>query len=129
MKRPVSPHLQVYKLPLPAILSISHRISGASIFISMLLITWHVFFSFYFPNSAILSLSENLFNGYIGKGFFIALSAALYYHLCAGVSRLIWNTGRGFSRETVKIINYTVIISAIFLFIGTWSFIILNYNY
>ena len=26
--RPLSPHLQIYKLPLPAVMSITHRISG-----------------------------------------------------------------------------------------------------
>ena len=26
--RPLSPHLQIYRLPLPALMSISHRLSG-----------------------------------------------------------------------------------------------------
>ena len=29
--RPLSPHLQIYKLPLPALMSISHRITGVAL--------------------------------------------------------------------------------------------------
>ena len=39
-KRPMSPHLQVYKLPLTAKLSILHRATGAALFIGLILMVW-----------------------------------------------------------------------------------------
>ncbi|MEK9706506.1 MAG: succinate dehydrogenase, cytochrome b556 subunit, partial [Alphaproteobacteria bacterium] len=39
--RPLSPHLQVYRLPLDAILSITHRITGVALsFGAVLLVYW-----------------------------------------------------------------------------------------
>jgi succinate dehydrogenase / fumarate reductase cytochrome b subunit len=125
MANPVSPHLQIYKLPLSAILSISHRISGFINFIGLLLVIWHLFFLFYLPNSILSSLSEFFFYSYFSKIFFVIFSASLYFHLCTGVRHLIWNIGKGFSLSLVHITNYIVITSSIFLFIVTWSFILI----
>lgn len=36
--RPLSPHLQVYRLPLTALLSISHRITGVLLAMGLLLL-------------------------------------------------------------------------------------------
>ena len=42
-KRPLSPHLQIYRLPMPAILSITHRFTGVILFSgSMLFSLWIV---------------------------------------------------------------------------------------
>ena len=38
--RPLSPHLQVYRLPLSAILSILHRITGVFLTLGTLLLVW-----------------------------------------------------------------------------------------
>ena len=38
--RPLSPHLQVYKLPMAAVLSITHRITGVLLFIGLLVLAW-----------------------------------------------------------------------------------------
>ena len=38
--RPLSPHLQIYRLPLTALLSISHRITGVALSLGLLLLVW-----------------------------------------------------------------------------------------
>lgn len=45
ISRPLSPHLQIYKLPLAAIISISHRMMGgvffaAGIFVALICLAW-----------------------------------------------------------------------------------------
>ncbi|MBY0511485.1 MAG: succinate dehydrogenase, cytochrome b556 subunit, partial [Rhodospirillaceae bacterium] len=40
--RPLSPHLSVYRLPLAAVLSITHRITGIGLTLGILLLTWWV---------------------------------------------------------------------------------------
>ena len=39
-QRPLSPHLQVYRLPLPALTSIAHRITGVGLTVGTLLLVW-----------------------------------------------------------------------------------------
>lgn len=38
--RPLSPHLQVYRLPLTALMSISHRATGVALSVGTLLLAW-----------------------------------------------------------------------------------------
>ena len=40
--RPLSPHLQVYSLPLTALMSISHRITCIGLTLGSLLLVWWV---------------------------------------------------------------------------------------
>ena len=42
VKRPLSPHLQIYKPQLTSIMSISHRITGVALALGTLLLTWWV---------------------------------------------------------------------------------------
>ena len=78
--RPLSPHLQVYRLPLAAWLSISHRITGIGLTLGTLLLTWWVAAAAYGPDA------YATFAGFIGSpfGYFIlfGFSVALFFHLC-----------------------------------------------
>jgi succinate dehydrogenase / fumarate reductase cytochrome b subunit len=114
--RPLSPHLQVYRLPLAAWLSISHRITGIGLTLGTLLLTWWVAAAAYGPDA------YATFAGFIGSpfGYFIlfGFSVALFFHLCNGIRHLLWDTGRNFSiadtkRSNVFVIAGTVILTAI----------------
>lgn len=39
-ERPLSPHLQVYRLTLTMAMSIVHRITGAALYVGTLLLAW-----------------------------------------------------------------------------------------
>ena len=40
MKRPLSPHLQVYRLIPTMVMSIVHRITGSALYVGTLLVAW-----------------------------------------------------------------------------------------
>ena len=114
--RPLSPHLQVYRLPLAAWLSISHRITGIGLTLGTLLLTWWVAAAAYGPDA------YATFAGFIGSpfGYFIlfGFSVALFFHLCNGIRHLLWDAGKNFSiadtkRSNVFVIAGTVILTAI----------------
>lgn len=114
--RPLSPHLQVYRLPLAAWLSISHRITGIGLTLGTLLLTWWVAAAAYGPDA------YATFAGFIGSpfGYFIlfGFSGALFFHLCNGLRHLLWDAGKNFSiadtkRSNVFVIAGTVILTAI----------------
>lgn len=114
--RPLSPHLQVYRLPLAAWLSISHRITGIGLTLGTLLLTWWVAAAAYGPDA------YATFAGFIGSpfGYFIlfGFSVALFFHLCNGLRHLLWDAGKNFSiadtkRSNVFVIAGTVILTAI----------------
>ena len=47
--RPLSPHLRIYRMPLAAVLSITHRITGVGLTLGTLLLTWWLAAAAYGP--------------------------------------------------------------------------------
>jgi succinate dehydrogenase / fumarate reductase cytochrome b subunit len=118
MKRPLSPHLQIYRLPLAALLSITHRLTGVGlIFVSIgfLYWLWAVAMGGGYYTTALW-----LFSSPMGKlGLFFTLFA-FYYHLSNGIRHLVWDFGRGFSLTTTQRSNWVVIAAAVVLTLFTW---------
>jgi len=95
--RPLSPHLQVYKLPLTGIISITHRMTGVVLALGLVLYVFS-FFTILQGNEAYLNLQSILDNFLlrIAAWFFIY---ALFFHLCHGIRHLIWDVGAGFDKD------------------------------
>jgi succinate dehydrogenase / fumarate reductase cytochrome b subunit len=97
--RPTSPHLQIYKLPLTGLISISHRITGALLSIGLLFVVcalWTVAGG----GASYQSLQQFLQLGLI-QMLYWGFVFALFFHLCHGVRHLLWDVGRGFDRDTL----------------------------
>ena len=119
-ERPLSPHLQVYKLPMTAIMSISHRMTGVALAGGCVLITA-------FLISA--AVSEEAFEWI--KDFSITLpgtlllfawSVALYYHLCNGIRHLIWDTVHLLDQRKAILAGWVVLVAAAAMTAATWYF-------
>ncbi|GAB6141889.1 succinate dehydrogenase, cytochrome b556 subunit [Methylosoma difficile] len=98
--RPTSPHLQIYKLPLTGLISISHRITGVFLSLGLLI--------FVYITSALAggpddfkAMQDFLDNGLLQLVYF-GFVYALFFHLCHGVRHLIWDAGETFALETLN---------------------------
>ncbi len=121
VKRPLSPHLQVYKPQLTSVLSITHRGTGVFLSLGALVLTYWL---------VSLAVSEELFNSFhlhttfwYGKLFLIGFVFSLYYHLSNGIRHLFWDIGLGLEISTTYKSGYFIIfISAVLtlatLFVG-----------
>ena len=106
-KRPLSPHLQVYKPQLTSVLSISHRIAGAILSgVSIIIPAGLYFFSF---GENIFTEFLNFFNHYFFKFILIFLIFILSYHLFNGVRHLLWDLGVGLEIKESYLTGYLVI--------------------
>jgi len=106
-KRPLSPHLQVYKPQLTSVLSISHRIAGVILSgISIIIPVSLYFFSF---GENIFTEFLNFFNHYFFKFILIFLIFILSYHLFNGVRHLLWDLGVGLEIKESYLTGYLVI--------------------
>lgn len=117
-KHPISPHLQIYRLPLTALLSITHRITGVILAFGCLLLVW-ILASAAESAEAYRSLVPHLESWY-GQIFLLGFVFSLYLHFCNGVRHLFWDVGYGFELETVDITAKLVIALAIILTVATW---------
>ena len=105
--RPLSPHLQVYRLPLTAKLSILHRITGAGMTVGALLIVWRFVAGAVSPEAS--ATADAWITSWVGNLVLLGSLWALMYHACNGIRHLIWDSGRGFDLEFAEKANYAVI--------------------
>jgi succinate dehydrogenase / fumarate reductase cytochrome b subunit len=103
--RPTTPHLQIYKLPLTGLISISHRITGVLLSLGLLLVVllFYVISQGADDYAAMQSMADFWLVRLVYWGFIFAL----LFHLCHGVRHLIWDIGEGFAAD--KLHKFAVI--------------------
>ena len=113
VKRPLSPHLQVYKPQLTSVLSITHRGTGVFLSLGALFLTcWLV--SLATGEQAFNNLQQH-YTAWYGKIILIAFIFSVFYHLSNGIRHLFWDIGKGLDICTAYKSGYAVIASAITL--------------
>jgi len=111
--RPLSPHLQVYKPQLTAVLSILHRATGVFLAIgTLLLVYWLMALA---QGESSYLQARAFFGSPIGTLILLPWIFALFYHLCNGIRHLFWDMGVGFEIKTVYASGTLVVIVAILL--------------
>ena len=118
-KRPTSPHLQIYRLPLTALLSITHRITGVILALGSVVLVWILAAA---ADSAeyYQAMIPHLQSWY-GQLFLVGFVFSLYLHFCNGVRHLFWDVGYGFELETVDLTAKLAIALAVILTVATWA--------
>lgn len=116
--RPLSPHLQVYKLPQAAILSITHRICGVGLTAGLLLLTYWLTAAAYGPEA--YATATALLSSFIGRLILFGFTLALAYHTCNGVRHLFWDAGKGLEKEQLVKSATTTIAASVVLTILIW---------
>lgn len=117
-KRPLSPHLQVYRWLITSTLSILHRLTGVALSAGLLLVACWLLLVAYAPES--YANFSSFFRSPVGMLILGGWSLALYYHLCNGIRHLFWDMGKGFDLKNVTRSGYAVLLAAIALTAATW---------
>lgn len=116
--RPLSPHLQVYRLPLTAKMSITHRMTGVILMGGMLLLAGWLIAAMlgeeYYAHAMALAVSP------FGQIVLFGWAAAFYYHLCNGIRHLFWDMGFLFKLSAANAANWVVLLATALLTAGTW---------
>ncbi|PZX46631.1 succinate dehydrogenase subunit C [Roseinatronobacter thiooxidans] len=112
-KRPLSPHLQIYRLPLSAITSILNRITGVGMTLAAVLIVW--WFAAGAFSAEYFDFVDGMLTSILGLLVLIGSLAALWYHMLNSIRHLIWDTGRMMDVETVEKTSYAVFAGTVVL--------------
>ena len=116
--RPTSPHLQIYRLPLTAKMSISHRITGVLLSAGLVLTVWFLM-ALAGGQSSWQTAHALLSNGF-GQLILFGFTLVLNYHLCNGIRHLFWDAGQGFSLEAAGRNNKIVLAASAILTVLVW---------
>jgi succinate dehydrogenase / fumarate reductase cytochrome b subunit len=117
-KHPTSPHLQIYRLPLTALLSITHRITGVLLAFGCVLLI--VILAAAADGAASYEAILPHLQSWYGQLFLVGLVFSLYLHFCNGVRHLIWDAGYGFELGFVDLTARLAIALAIAMTVVTW---------
>lgn len=90
--RPLSPHLQIYRLPLSATTSILNRITGNALIVAALMIVW--WFIALASGPEAFARADGFVRSWFGDLVLFLSVWAMWYHLLFGIRHLIWDTGR-----------------------------------
>lgn len=116
--RPLSPHLDVYRLPLTAIISICHRITGVGLSVGTLLIACWLMAAASGPEAY---ASINGFLGsWFGKVILFLWTFAFFFHFCNGIRHMFWDIGIGFDKAAVLKSSKAVLIGTVVMTVVTW---------
>lgn len=120
-KRPVSPHLQVWRWHVTMASSILHRLTGVGLYGAMMLLALWLMAAaggpeMYAPVGAFLAAP-------LGQaGLYLAV-AAFAYHLANGVRHLVFDSGRGLSPSDADASAWFAILFALVAPVGVWALV------
>ena len=117
-ERPVSPHLQIYRWPLPMAMSILHRITGCALYFGTLLLAWWLIAAGSGPNpyGKVSAFADSFFGRLILFGY----TWALIHHALGGLRHLIWDAGYGFSQQEREGLAWATIVGSVILTVLLW---------
>jgi succinate dehydrogenase / fumarate reductase, cytochrome b subunit len=117
-RRPLSPHLQIYRPLLTMAMSIAHRITGAALYTGTLLLAW--FLIAVSAGGGTYETAAYCFNSIPGKAVLFGFSWAYFHHLLGGVRHIIWDTGQGFEPKQREFLAHATLYGGIALTVAAW---------
>ncbi len=97
LRRPLSPHLSIYRPMLTMVMSIAHRISGAALYVGTLFLVWYLLAAA--TGGSVFAFASWFFGSFIGQLVLFGFAFALLLHFFGGIRHLIWDAGYGFDKE------------------------------
>jgi succinate dehydrogenase / fumarate reductase cytochrome b subunit len=120
-RRPLSPHLQVYRWQVQMVSSILHRATGIALAVGSLLVVWGLL---------ALAAGEDSFNHFkaiighpVGTLLLIGWSWALFYHLCNGIRHLVQDAGAGYAINQFVRSSWLSVVISIVLTALVWAYV------
>ena len=118
VRRPMSPHLQVYRPQLTSILSIMNRVTGMALSAGTALLVW------WLAAAASGPVAFDRVQWFIGSpvGLFMLFgwTAALFYHFLGGIRHLAWDAGYGYELDKVHMSGWATIIGTVVCTVLVW---------
>jgi succinate dehydrogenase / fumarate reductase cytochrome b subunit len=118
-RRPLSPHLQIYRPMLTMMMSIAHRVTGAALYFGTLLLAW--FLVAVSTGGGAYDAAAYWLNSIAGKLILFGFTWALFQHLLGGVRHAIWDTGRGLDHPQREWLACATLVGGIVLTVTVWT--------
>jgi len=118
IRRPLSPHLQIYRPQITTVLSIFHRLTGIALSVGTLLFVWWLVAAATGPEA--YARAQGFIGSPIGWLLLFGWTLALFYHLFAGMRHLAWDAGYGFQKHEYLRSGQAVVIATVVCTLLAW---------
>ena len=117
-KKPLSPHIQIYRWHISSLVSISHRITGI---INIIAITFICVWSgWLILGEANYTLINFFLNSIFGKFFVLGIVWSFSFQVLSEIRHLIMDMGYGFELQTTRITGLLVISGSLLLTVAIY---------
>ncbi len=117
-KRPLSPHLQVYKPQMTSVMSILHRATGVALAVGLLMVAWWLIAAA--TGEEAYNTARDFAASPLGLIMIFGWSVAMFYHMCNGIRHLFWDFGYLFKLKNAYTAGYIVLVATAVLTAGAW---------
>jgi len=116
-KRPLSPHLTIYRPQWTSMTSILTRITGNALIVGALLIAWWFIAAAVGPDS--YARANAVITSWFGDVVLSLSVWALWYHSLAGIRHLIWDSGRMLDIPQAEMLSKVIVAGSVLLTVIT----------
>jgi succinate dehydrogenase / fumarate reductase cytochrome b subunit len=117
-RRPLSPHLQIYRPMLTMMMSIMHRITGVALYAGTLLLAWWLIAAS--TDARAFATANSVLTSIPGQIVLLGFTWALFHHLFGGIRHFIWDTGRGMDHPEREYLAQATWIGGLALTVVVW---------
>ena len=118
-KKPLSPHIQIYRWHISSLVSISHRITGIINIIAISFIClWSSWLIFGESNYNIINF---FLSSFFGKFITLGLVWSFSFQILSEIRHIVMDMGYGFDLQTTRLTGLVVIFGSIILTVLIYS--------
>jgi len=111
--RPLSPHLQVYRLPLAAVTSIMNRATGQAMVAGLVLVALWLLGAA--AGGRLWEFADWLTRSWFGFLVFLGASWAMWFHFLAGIRHFFYDAREGMTIEASRKSSIAIIVGSVVL--------------
>ncbi len=116
--RPLSPHLQIYRIQMTMVSSILTRITGNGIIAGVILAVWWLLAAALSDEA--FATADAVATGWFGDLVFGLSLIGVWYHYLAGLRHLYFDAGHGMEIRVAEALGWVCIIGSVVLAVLTW---------
>lgn len=117
VERPLSPHLQIYRIQMTSVSSILTRITGHALMAGVILGVWWLLAAA--VSEQYFTLANAVMTSWFGKLVMTGSLWAVWYHYLAGLRHLLFDARLGLEIKTAELLGWACIIGSVVLTVLT----------
>ena len=117
VERPLSPHLQIYRIQMTSVSSILTRITGHALMVGVILGVWWLLAAA--VSEQYFALANAVMTSWFGKLVMAGSLWAVWYHYLAGLRHLLFDARLGLEIKTAELLGWACIIGSVVLTVLT----------